>query len=852
MANKKKILLVEDELLIALDEKNTIENYGFSVDIVNNGYDAIDKIKQKNNYDLILMDVDLNDELNGPETAKYILKICDLPIVFLTNHAEKEMVEKVRKITRYGYILKSGGEFYLIQSINMAFELYEAQKELKISEKRYRELFNNTGSGVIIYRYIEGKFTIIDLNKESQHMQCITKEEAIGQSLEAVFPNISKTGLKKKMLDVFHSGYPQRVNNIYYEDEYRKGWRNYYIYQLPSMEIVCVCNDITEKHKAEAALKESENRFKSIFEKITHIPVQGYDENRKVIYWNPASETTYGYTKEEAIGQKLEDLIIPDQMKAEIIKGIDNWIKGSLKPVSRERLVLKAKDGSDVYVLSNHVMITNYYGKKELFCIDIDLSKELEYRNELQQKEQNYQRLYQLVRSMCDNLPDMIWAKDMENRYLFANKATCKKLLNAKDTNEPLGKNDQYFAERERRSHPGIKHYHDFGEICLNSDDIVKETKKAQRFDEYGNVKRKFLFLDVYKAPFYDTAGNLIGTVGCGRDMTEEQFLKEKFSALDKIINSLDEAVMVVDQSNHIQYVNNQLLAFTQEYTEEMIIGMSLSDIIPGKEIAKFEQVKVKLWEKPIVRERITFLGQRPLRTDFLMFFNQEKTSPGYIWIISNDPKTDSQKDINLLENQLREKDTLLLDIHHRVKNDFSMLHSLFSLQNASVQNNDIKKILTEMQNRVMIMKNIYEKIYLSKTFDTLSLQEFIDDIVAYFQTCCGANTKVEIETTIDNDKLSIKKMFYIGIIINEFLNNSYKYAFPDNSEGNITITIKRENRFIEILYKDNGIGLTDNIVKKKNLGFGLNLVDIFVNQLDGSFSLASENGAQMKVMLKV
>jgi len=121
----------------------------------------------------------------------------------------------------------------------------------------------------------------------------------------------------------------------------------------------------------------------------------------------------------------------------------------------------------------------------------------------------------------------MIWAKDIDNNYLFANKAMCERLLQARNTDEPVGRNDLFFALRERAEHPEDPRWHTFGEICLDSDDVVLESRKAERFDEYGNVRGQFLFLDVHKAPFFDEAGNLIGTVGCARDVTWERGIEE-------------------------------------------------------------------------------------------------------------------------------------------------------------------------------------------------------------------------------------------------------------------------------------------------------------------------------------
>ena len=138
-----------------------------------------------------------------------------------------------------------------------------------------------------------------------------------------------------------------------------------------------------------------------------------------------------------------------------------------------------------------------------------------------------YKYLYSMVRLMCDNLPDLIWTKDLKSRFIFANKAYCEILLNAKDTDEPIGKDVKYFAEREKKSHPGNPDYHTFGETCTDSDLMVMETKKPIGVDEFGYLKGEKIYLDVYKAPFLDDNNNMIGTVGCARIITKEKELEE-------------------------------------------------------------------------------------------------------------------------------------------------------------------------------------------------------------------------------------------------------------------------------------------------------------------------------------
>lgn len=132
-------------------------------------------------------------------------------------------------------------------------------------------------------------------------------------------------------------------------------------------------------------------------------------------------------------------------------------------------------------------------------------------------------KLATLLRLMCDNVPDMIWAKDREKRYLFANKALCEQLLGTEDTDEPLGKTDLFFAQRQRASRPDDPRWHTFGELCQDSDGITLERGQPSTFEEYGNVKGELLYLDVRKAPFVVETGEVIGTVGSARDITERK-----------------------------------------------------------------------------------------------------------------------------------------------------------------------------------------------------------------------------------------------------------------------------------------------------------------------------------------
>lgn len=130
--------------------------------------------------------------------------------------------------------------------------------------------------------------------------------------------------------------------------------------------------NVGQRQHVAHALQESDQRFRSLFEDIPNISVQGYDTQRRVVYWNRASEILYGYTSEEALGRPLEELIIPDKMRRCVVESVAAWVAGG-PAIPASELVLKRKDGSSVSVYSSHAMMNGPTGL-EMYCIDIDLT----------------------------------------------------------------------------------------------------------------------------------------------------------------------------------------------------------------------------------------------------------------------------------------------------------------------------------------------------------------------------------------------------------------------------------------------------------------------------------------------
>jgi len=203
----------------------------------------------------------------------------------------------------------------------------------------------------------------------------------------------------------------------------------------------------------------------------------------------------------------------------------------------------------------------------------------------LRESEKKYHDLYKLTRLIVDNVPDLIWSKGMDDKFVLVNQAMCKKLLMIGSPEEALGKTDGFFAKKERQA--GFKHT--FGEMCVDSDAIIKETKTPGRFQESGLIRGQKLVLDVFKVPLFNENGEMIGTVGCGRDVTREKEFEEALQESELRFRTLLEyipgvAIQGYGPDGIVRYWN-QASEKIYGYSAGEAIGQNLGDLIIPPEI---------------------------------------------------------------------------------------------------------------------------------------------------------------------------------------------------------------------------------------------------------------------------
>jgi len=202
----------------------------------------------------------------------------------------------------------------------------------------------------------------------------------------------------------------------------------------------------------------------------------------------------------------------------------------------------------------------------------------------------------------------------------------------------------------------------------------------------------------------------------------------------------------------------------------------------------------------------------------------------------------------------LKEKETLLQEIHHRVKNNMQVISSLLKLQSNSYDDERIKKPLLESQNRVKAMAAVHENLYKSKNLSSISILPFLKElttsILASYQL---SSENITLEIDSDEIFINLEQASPLGLIVNELVSNSLKHAFTDGHKGEIHINLKRVNDdHIHLCFSDDGIGLPVSLDWRNLDSLGLKLVlNLAENQLDGSIKMEVKNGTQFDIIFR-
>jgi two-component sensor histidine kinase len=195
------------------------------------------------------------------------------------------------------------------------------------------------------------------------------------------------------------------------------------------------------------------------------------------------------------------------------------------------------------------------------------------------------------------------------------------------------------------------------------------------------------------------------------------------------------------------------------------------------------------------------------------------------------------------LANSLEEKEALLGEVHHRVKNNLSLILGLIEMQAAYSEDGYFKKQLSEIRSRILAMALIHDKMYKSSTFARIELRDYLTDLITSISKFFAREKIVKINLNLESVQISSKAVVPLALLVNEIVTNAFKYAFSKTENGVLSVSLAQDEKEITLSIADNGPGLPEGEDVKKGKTLGFKLFGLFVKQLKGNYELHGSNG---------
>jgi len=717
-------------------------------------------------------------------------------------------------------------------------ERKRTQEALAESEEQYRRLVENAPVGVIS---CDTRGNITAVNSAMVEMLGSPSAEATMKINLFEFPPLVEAGVSAVIKRCMKSG-----ENIVSEHPYRSRWGKevYLRYLLTPIRdtegrvIGCqaLAEDITERKRVEQALRDSEERYRDLFENASDL-IQSVTPDGWFLYVNRAWKETLGYSDEELRGLNLSDVIHHDSLPhcMELFKRV---IRG--EDVGNVEAVFVAKDGREIMVEGSVSCrfkdgkpfstrgifrdITERKRAEQLTRIQRDLARDLSAAAGLEEAMalcvdaamrgggMDAGGVY-LVDETTGEL-NLVYSKGLPPAFVKAashydaDSANARLVMAGKpvytlhpELGVPLGKSERREDLRTIAVIPIF--FEDRVIACLN---VASHT-----FDEVPSDARDAL--EAVAAQM----GAVIARLQTQAALAESE---ERYRAFT-------EGALVgvyIYSENRYLFVNPAMSEITG-YSQEELLNMNPEELSLPEE-RQFLTQREEAFKRG---ERIPYkYAMRIRRKDGSVAVVEVRTRPirygGKQAVLGNCVDiTELARQREQINTSLQEKEVLLKEVHHRVKNNLQVISSLLSLQAGHIEDEKIRAVFRDSQSRVASMALIHEKLYQSR----------------------------DLKMDIEGISLDIDTSTSLALIVNELVSNSIKHAFPEGSHGEIRIGLHAEGEKVILSVADNGVGFPPDMDFRKSKSLGLQLVNLLVRQLRGRVELERNGGTRFDVIFK-
>ncbi|MBD2503327.1 PAS domain-containing protein [Anabaena azotica FACHB-119] len=594
--------------------------------------------------------------------------------------------------------------------------------------------------------------------------------------------------------------------------------------------------DITSRKQAQEALTKSEEQLRLTLE-YTNIATWDWNIQTNEVIWNDNHYRLLGLEpgRLTASYQLWRNAVHPEDI---------NLVEQNLENALREQTTYEAEyrvihpDGQVCWLAGKGHGIYDEAGNPvRMLGVVIDISERQRAEQELQQKEQ-------FLRSIYDGVANSIFVVDVVDgdfRYMGLN-PTHEKITGLLSL-ELQGKTPEQVLPPVLAA--SVRHHY---QNCVEAGATIT-------YEEYIFFHDQDTWWITNLTPLKDENSQVYRIIGSSINITEQKRAQQMLELQAVITRNMAEGLCLIRADDAVIVYTNPKFDQIFGYEAGELIGQHISIINYEDGNTKATEVYEAIAVVVMQDGEATYEVQN-VKKNGTPFWCRATTSVfehleyGTVLVAVQQDITEQRETEEKIKAYLKEKEVLLKEIHHRVKNNLGIVSSLLQMQSRRTQDSQARDILRDSQNRIASIALVHEKLYRSNDLANIDFAQYIPDLTTHlFDSYNVSSNCIRLNIQVEDVSLDIETAIPCGLIINELVSNALKYAFPHNRGGEIQVRLFQEkDQSLTLVVQDNGIGLPAEFDNKKAKTLGITLVQGLVKQLRGKLEIQSQVGTEFKI----
>ena len=592
--------------------------------------------------------------------------------------------------------------------------------------------------------------------------------------------------------------------------------------------VTCIARDITSRKATETLLQESETKLAGLMSFSPSFQI--VQREGRILLASPKTEAVLGYSRDQLYSGSFDffRLFAADAM-TRIRAALSKQSRGAR--IDPEPYTLLRSDGQSLIVRVAMAPVT-HAGERAVLVIGTDLTGQTEQADKLRESEDRFRRIFD------SNLVGMA-VMGLDYRFLKVNGTLCRLL-------------DQPEAELASQTLLDITHPADCAKDVRGSQPVFSGLAPSfSTQTRYIRRNKEVLWGNLTLSVIRDSDERPLHALLMIEDITErrttERSLRDSEERYRKLVESMREGMWVSNELGVFTYVNHRFCEMLG-FSRDEVVGRPATAFLDRTNQKTFLQELERQSRRDAVNYELVWSrkdgGQIPTIVSPFVFREGRGRFAGSFAVITD--ITERKEEEERTKASLREKELMLMEIHHRVKNNLQVISSLLKLQSSAIENRQVRDMFKTSHNRIRTMALIHEKLYQSKDLARVDFGAYVRSLTTHlFASYAEIAPHVKLAVDISGVFLDINTAIPCGLIINELTSNALKHAFPPGRAGQIDVRIRRRDNLYELTVADTGIGLPPGVDFTRTESLGLQLVNTLARQLEGTIGVDRNGGTR-------